>query len=122
MDKFQRCVFPAITNRRLSELSATEKENAYEDWIRANHVFATSPEHIAFLLRRIDTLRTDANIAARAMRDAKPRSGDPDFHECLGQWETDCETLSIAFQQRSPTFDRIRFLKDCGSDATDPWS
>lgn len=54
---FKTNVFPQFKGKRLSELTTDQMDDAHEDWIRANHAFARDPDHIAFLLCRIDELR-----------------------------------------------------------------
>lgn len=56
--------------------------------------------------------RLDFEIVAQAMNDAKPR-GDA-THVTLLQWEKDCVTLADAFTKQTTTFERERFLKNCG--------
>jgi hypothetical protein len=59
--------------------------------------------------------RSDFELVAEAMNDAKPRVGCPGFDGRIHQWNVGVDYLTRAFEHQSPGhFDRDRFLKNCG--------
>lgn len=53
--------------------------------------------------------RLDFQIMTQALRQAQP-----DTHDAFMQWCLDCEALADAFEAAFISFDRSRFLRDCG--------
>lgn len=58
---FKDRVFPGLRDKRMSELTEEQMEDAHEDWVRANYAWVTN-EHVAFLLSRIDALRQQIGV------------------------------------------------------------
>lgn len=81
---FKPQVFPELADKRLSELTDAQKEDAREDWIRANYGYIERHDyrHIEFLLARIDELREA--LRQRATVDELP----PKWVDVLG-WNED---------------------------------
>lgn len=57
--RYLATVFPELHNKRMNELTLSQRWDACEDWIRANAGFVVRDydQHIPFLLARIDKLR-----------------------------------------------------------------
>jgi len=51
---------------------------------------------------------------AACMRKAMPASYEHGSAYLTQQWRADCNALADMFKENAPSFDRERFLKDCG--------
>lgn len=63
-------LFQAIAYKRMSELTPEERDDAYEDWLRANHGRATDDGNMLFLLRRCEA-RLNELRALRPLADKR---------------------------------------------------
>jgi hypothetical protein len=50
-------VFPYLRDKRMGEMTPAEQADAHEDWIRANYLYMRDPEHVSFILQRLDAER-----------------------------------------------------------------